>query len=47
MQEKINKLKNNKPENFKEEINKIKKEQFVLAPDNLDIGYRDVRTQNE
>ncbi len=33
----INKLNETKPENHKEQIEKLKKEEFILAPDNLDV----------
>lgn len=79
IQKKIKKLNKDKPENYKDKIERLEKEQFILAPDNLDvlnnllcdkaikehggidviyidppyntndinIGYRDVREQNE
>jgi 16S rRNA G966 N2-methylase RsmD len=78
-QAKIEKLKEEKPDGYQDQISKLKQQQFILAPDNLDVlnnllcdktikdhggidviyidppyntgdlnlGYRDVREQNE
>lgn len=37
IQNKIKKITKNKPDNYKEKIDSLKKEQFILAPDNLDV----------
>lgn len=37
VQNQIKKLQKNKSDNYKEKIDSLKKEQFILAPDNLDV----------